>query len=74
MTAAGVTAGGEAPAEACAPARDNPFDSEDSISPMVKTVSPSKTLEVRCVFEPALPKVGVLLHSTRTYHAFLRTR
>lgn len=45
---AGVTAGGEAPAEACAPARDNPFNSDDSISPMVKTVSPSKTLEV-CV-------------------------
>ena len=44
---AGVTAGERAGAGAgaCAAAA-NPFNSDDTISPMVKTVSPSNTLEV----------------------------
>ena len=44
---AGATAGERAGAGdgACATAA-NPFNSDDTISPMVKTVSPSKTLEV----------------------------
>ncbi|CAM9285261.1 unnamed protein product [Ectocarpus sp. 12 AP-2014] len=79
---AGVTAGGEAPAEACAPARDSPFNSDDSISPIVKTVSPSKTLEVHaltqemkargervvslCVGEPDFQPPDAVIEATAT--------
>eukprot|EP00903_Cladosiphon_okamuranus_P005828 g5769.t1 len=46
--AAGERAGAGAGAEVCADAT-NPFNSEDTISPMVKSVAPSKTLEVHAL-------------------------
>lgn len=52
MTASAGLAAGERETTAAA----NPFDCDDTISPMVKTVSPSKTLEVRTI--PAVQARG----------------